>query len=448
MTRLVVTSLFVAVVVSACSSSTSNPEGSGGTVTGAGGGGGAAGAAGTSGGSGGLGGAAGGSTPGAGGTTAGSYATDPPNPCSNQFSNQDCRKGVASSACGGLCANDYGGTASNVCSGGLSGVPTNYACPQYQLYSDWMNQAAADDGFSGKFNYGVVGHDVDNGTGGVDSGLTDACCQCYQIVFDYPAENQTWVDPNTTSTPVSAITVPKPMIVQSFNTATNNRGDFDIYMGGGGFGANNGCFVSGGQCPGGPCMYSAYPTQDGGMVKAAGNTFTNPWPNPCKTNTSWVTQATLTSSGCVDAVTNMCGQIVSPNAWITTETVRSCIQSNGVKPDSTGTVPGDYHLNWYMRVKRVECPAHLTQITGCKLAPQGLPAADPSIDTVAKAQAAGFLQTASDGNKFHTTQMQDCCMPTCAWSNNVKGTTVGGYSSFYSCDQNGNRWTTKVTRTN
>jgi hypothetical protein len=317
------------------------------------------------------------------------------------------------------------------------------------LYSDEMNQAVIDDGYGGKFNYSIVGHDADNGSGGIDNGLTDACCQCYQLVFDYPAENQAWVDPNNSASPQSAIAIPMPMVVQSANTATNGKGDMDIFMGAGGFGANNGCYVQGGMCPGGPCMYSAFPTTNGGMIKAAGDSFDTPSPDACKTtSTQWVTEATLTSSGCATDTVTACSQIESPNAQIGAETVRSCIQSNGVEANDAGQIPGDYHLNWYIWAKRVECPAHLTEVTGCKLASQGLPQPDPSVATVAQAKAAGFLQLASDGSKFNTTQMEDCCMPTCAWHDNVKGTTTGGYDSLYSCDQNGVPWTVDVTRTN
>lgn len=378
----------------------------------------------------------------------GSYALSAPNVCSNQFSNQDCMKGDESSACAGVCSNSYGGTAANVCSGGVTGVPVNYACPRDMLYGDEMNQAVIDDGYGGSFNYGIVGHDVDNGSGGIDHGLTDACCQCYQLVFDYPAENQAWVNPNSSTSPESAISIPMPLVVQSANTATNNTGDMDIFMGAGGFGANNGCYVEGGTCPGGPCMYSSFPTTNGGMIKAAGDSFNTPSPNACKTSsTQWVTEATLTSSGCATDTVNACGQIVSPNAQIGAETVRSCIQSNGVEANDAGQIPGDYHLNWYIWAKRVECPAHLTEVTGCKLASQGLPQPDPTVTTAAQAKAAEFLQVTSDGTQFNTTQMQDCCMPTCAWQNNVSGKTTGGYNSFYSCDQNGVPWTTDVTRT-
>ena len=190
----------------------------------------------------------------------GSYALGPPNVCSNRFSTQDCQKGDATSACAGICANDYGPTAANVCTAGATGIPVNYACPRDMLYSDEMNQAAIDDGFGGTFNYSIVGHDKDIGSGGIDQGLTDACCQCYQLVFDYPSENQAWVNPNDSTSPQSAVTVPMPMVVQSANTGTNGIGDMDIFMGAGGFGTFNGCYVQGGACPGGPCMYSAFST--------------------------------------------------------------------------------------------------------------------------------------------------------------------------------------------
>ena len=49
------------------------------------------------------------------------------------------------------------------------------------------------------------------------------------------------------------------------------------------------------------------------------------------------------------------------------------------------------------------------------------------LSTAAQAKAAGFLQFASDGSNFNTTQMQGCCMPSWAWHNNVGGATTGGY---------------------
>ena len=356
----------------------------------------------------------------------GTYALKPPNQCLNQQSIQNCKKGVASSTCGGVCSTDYGSGSQSACEGGKSGVPINFACPRFLLFSDEFNQAAIDDS-NLAFNYGIVGHDVDKN--GVDGTNADACCQCYQIVFDYPKENQVWVDPNAAS-PVTAVPPPKAMIVQSFNTGTAGPGNFDIYMGAGGFGANNGCFsVNGASSPAGLYQYIGYPSYGqpgGGGVKPAGD-FGNQ--TACKTNQNWVTAATIGSTACVAKVTAACSEIKSNNAQMQAESTRSCIQSND--PNSF------YHLNWYFWVKRVECPAHLTEVTGCKLAAQGLPGPDPSVTNVAQAKAAGFRQKDNVGNQYFTTTMEDCCMPTCAWAANVKGTTKDGYNSFYSCNQAG-----------
>lgn len=357
----------------------------------------------------------------------GSYSLGPPNQCYNHFAIQGCRKGVATSECGGVCTNDYGAAAANACESGKTGVPINFACPRFLLYSDEFNQAAIDDGNT-EFNYGIVGHDVD--TSGVDSGLMEACCQCYQIVFDYPKENQVWQDPNATANPVSAVPPPKAMIVQSFNTGTAGPGNFDIYMGAGGLGAHNGCFsVNGSVSPSGLYQYTGYPAagqpNDGG-VKPAGN-----WGNgtACKTSLSWVTEATIGSPGCVEKVTAACNEIMAVDPAQQAAARRSCILSNSVQ--------SLYHLNWHFWVRRVECPAHLTEVTGCKLAPQGLPPPDPKVTTVPLAKAAGFRQLDGSGQRYFTTTMEDCCMPTCAWANNVKGTAVGLYNSFYSCNQGG-----------
>jgi hypothetical protein len=120
---------------------------------------------------------------------------------------------------------------------------------------------------------------------------------------------------------------------------------------------------------------------------------------------------------------------------MTNETINSCIKSND--PNTY------YHLNWFVHVMKVECPTHLTQVTGCKLAPQGLPQVDPTVTTAAQAaNNPAFKATAANGNHFSTTTMQDCCKPSCAWQDWVTGssgglTAVGDYNSFYSCDQNG-----------
>jgi hypothetical protein len=93
-------------------------------------------------------------------------------------------------------------------------------------------------------------------------------------------------------------------------------------------------------------------------------------------------------------------------------------------------------MNWKVYAKRVKCPAALTQVTGCKLV-ESLPAAVPSVLTPAAAQADSSFKTG-----YSTTTMQDCCKPSCSWSDKVTGSdgghiADGKYNSFYTCDVSG-----------
>ena len=347
------------------------------------------------------------STPAAGG---GSYALDPPDPCYAQYVVSGCKEGVASSTCGGNCR------VANACqppeAAEKGNLPMTFACPRFMQYSDEMVQAAKDDwGEPAPFVYGVVGHDED--TGGIDVG-TSTCCQCYQLVFESGEMAISKTEP---------VAIPKPMIVQSFNTAAGGPKNFDIFMGGGGFGAFNACVpgtYAGAQTTNfGHFMYTAFPSQfstDGG-IKAVNL-------DECKV-ISTVTATSLGSPSCQDRVGQLCSNTAAASSKVANETVSSCIQTN---------LPGSfYHQNWHVRAKRIECPAALTRVTGCQLAPQGLPKADPKAQTVATADS-------SFGTGYSTTTMQDCCKPSCAWSNQVAGdglTPVGKWGAFYSCDQNG-----------
>jgi hypothetical protein len=309
---------------------------------------------------------------------------------------------------------------------------TAFACPQWMLFSDAMRQAAIDDGNSA-FNYAVVGHDVDN-NGGIDGTDTSSCCQCYQLVFDYPSPNgdrQAMLNPDDPTITQSGIPLPPPLIVQSFNTATNGPDDFDVFMAAGGFGGNNGCDPNASQKDvSGLYFYTTFPADgaDNGGVKAA-NKYTE-----CRTtDKNWFTTASLSTPACQAKITTACDQIVGATTTITNESIYSCIQSNASN--------SYYHLNWYVHAMKVECPAHLTDITGCKLAPQGLPAVNLNVTTSAQAATnASFRSNAGNGNHFSTTTMQDCCKPSCASQNWVSGKGLkpaGLYNSFYSCDQNG-----------
>ena len=340
------------------------------------------------------------------GTTPGSFEIDPPDVCYAQYWNQGCETG----ACGGRCQT------ANACSPPespqKSTFPKTFACPRFIAFSEEMVAAAkADWGDSPPFVYGVVGHDAD--TGGLDTG-TSTCCQCYQLVFDKPEGGS----PQPPELPI-----PPPMIVQSFNTAAGGGKNFDIYMGAGGFGAFNACI------PGtyngtatttfGEFMYTAFPSEypTTGGIKAINIP-------ECKVNGT-VTAASMQSTACQGKIAQLCNNTASGSAKMTATTKASCIQTNAFN--------AFYHQNWQVRVKRVECPVALTRVTGCRLAPQGLPAANPNAKTPATAD--GTFRTG-----YTTTTMQDCCKPSCAWKDQVTGAglqAVDKWTSFYSCDASG-----------
>jgi hypothetical protein len=339
------------------------------------------------------------------------YALPPPNQNINQFFIPGCQNGVASSPGGGNCT-----PGQNACEGTKQGAQVNFICPRFMLFSDEMAQAALDDGNEG-MNYAVVGHDAD--MGGIDGNTSNSCCQCYQIVYSLP-ENVAQVNGNG----ASAIPIPPPLVVQSFNTAAGGGKNFDVFMGAGGFGAFNACDPNGSpKSPSGKYLYTQFPPEGepgSGGINAATQIA------GCQKNNQASTE-TLSSSTCQDNVAAACGKIKSTSEAVTATSVTSCIQSNN--PDSY------YHINWKVYAKRVECPKHLTQVTGCQLEPQGLPAADPKVKTPEQAAADSSFKSG-----YTTTTMQDCCMPTCAWQNNTTGQglkVVGQYNSFYSCDQNG-----------
>jgi hypothetical protein len=330
----------------------------------------------------------------------------------NQFNIPGCQRGVATSPGGGNCT-----PGQNACEGTKQGAQVNFICARFMLYSDEMVQAASDDGLAG-FNYAVVGHDMDSG--GIDGNYNNSCCQCYQLVFSLP-ENIAQVNGNG----AAAIPIPPPLIVQTANTAAGGGKNFDVFMGAGGFGAFNACDPSSSQkSASGKYLYTQFPPEGepgSGGVNAATQI-------PSCQSKSLVTTDTLSSKTCQDAVATACGRFASSSPRMTQESIASCKQSND--PSSY------YHMNWKIYAKRVQCPIHLMEVTGCKLEPQqGLDAPNPAVRTPTQAAADSSFKSG-----YTVTTMQDCCMPTCAWQNNVVAQNipvVGQYNSFYSCNQDG-----------
>ncbi len=255
----------------------------------------------------------------------------------------------------------------------------SFICPRFMVFSPEMKQAEADDGAdnnwpAGSFNYGVA---TLNGA---------ACCDCFQIVYSSPQNSQTQATP------------PKPLIVQNFNQGGAPNA-FDVFMGKGGEGAQtNGC----------PQMYSSYPSTG----EPSGGGITAQSISACAGND-------LASQACVSAVTSDCDQIQASSSYLETTTQNSCIETNSAQ--------SFYHINWNVKAQRIECPTHITQVTGCRLNSQGLPKADPTVQTPAQA---------SSWSSYSTTTMQDCCKPSCSWPTNVSN-TQSPYSAMYQCQADG-----------
>jgi hypothetical protein len=267
----------------------------------------------------------------------------------------------------------------NACTNGGN---VSYICPRFMLFSLEMKQAAADDEAAhswpaGSFNYGVA---TLNGA---------PCCSCYQIVYETMQNSQYKYPP------------PKPLIVQMFNTGGANNA-FDIFMGKGGEGA---------QTQGCSKLYSSYPSTgepNNGGIRAS------------NTPACGMTASSLESAACVSAITTACDQIQASSAYVTSTTQTSCIEANSAQ--------SLYHDNWNVKARQVECPAALTEVTGCKLNPGGNPQPDPNVQTAAQASAWA---------SYGTTTMEDCCKPSCAWPGNVSNTQAP-WSAMYQCDMQGN----------
>lgn len=354
-----------------------------------------------------------------------SYHLNPPDPCYNQFYVKNCIPGDPNSACGGNCR------VANSCSPpedpSKADLPKTFICPRFMLFSTEMLQAAKDDAAlygwdsDGKvpFNYGVVGHDPD--VGGVDDGPS-SCGQCYQIIYETP-------EPSSPKPP--ELPYPKSLVVQSFNTAASGPKGFDVFMGAGGYGAFNSCYNDpefSNTTKFKEFIYDKFPYQNPG---SGGISFLR-YPECIK---GWPpTIDGVLSEACQQKIKEMCNQaLVNASPQITEDTRRSCIECN--KLESL------YHQNWNVIVKRVRCPLNLTRVTGLRLKEDNLPLPLPKVQNPADATANGTFKSG-----YHTTTMQDCCKPTCAWSDWTVGYNLpvdGEWNSFYSCDKNGKPFTKK-----
>lgn len=267
-----------------------------------------------------------------------------------------------------------------------------YACPHMMLLSPDMILASQFDKLDNDFLYAVAGSSVDAD-----------CGKCYQVQ-PWDAERR-WND----------TLMEKQLIIQSINSGFDvEPGQFDIFMGGGGFGfftaCNSDCRSK--YCQGGSCVE--------GMYSGTFDDWNRPHfndPNPCYSGgIKWLDEAPGTD------VYQLCMALSKgETAYKDVSLTRSCIYSNLML----------YHQNFVKtNYIEVQCPEGLVRLTGLRRN-------DDSKRPYPNRQLhlSGYCEGSREKGKFCITSMQDCCKPSCSWSG--KGSPENDYGKVDTCDRHG-----------
>lgn len=271
--------------------------------------------------------------------------------------------------------------------GYLAGPDVGFACPHMLMYSTDMMLAASYDGLDDTFIYAVAG----------SSGDQD-CGHCYQV---QPLDAESWWDDSLAE---------RQILLQVVNSGPDVMpGQFDIFMGAGGFGYFTACTSDcrTNYCGGGACADGMYDRDYAAW---------NPTPNCYGGGLRH-----LNESGLIEACQNLTGD--SPEyknqvLW------QSCVESNLHL----------YHQNFInTNVLPVQCPDGLVRLTGLRRSdddhlPQPHPGNDHTI----------HCRGSKESNQYCMTSMQDCCMPSCSWMN--KGSPDPLWAKADSCRKDGTVW--------
>lgn len=286
-------------------------------------------------------------------------------------------------------------TSSNVPSacanGGYGSSDYGFACPHMMMFSRDMILASQRDGYDKEFWYATAGGSSDQD-----------CGACYQVqVLD---AERVWKSDF------------KYLILQIINSGFDvMTGQYDIFMGAGGFGYFTACNRDCQQtfCQGGSCHASNYDSSFD-----AWNNAHYADPNQCYSGgVKWLNESSL------DVVVDGCSKIIQyDRSTFKHQTFfDSCVQSNTEL----------FHQNFVsLHSKRVQCPDSLTRLTGLRRADDGqypLPWSGHTYD----------IECRGDRTQGHycITTMMDCCKPSCAWPN--KGNPDAVWSRVDTCRQDG-----------
>ena len=248
--------------------------------------------------------------------------------------------------------------------GGGGDSKLGWSCPHLMLLSPDMQYAAQADNNSWAV-YAVAG-----------IGAIHDCGTCYQLEIvngDAPT--------------------PSKYIVQAVNTGGDvSSGQFDILMGGGGFGIYDACSSdcqNGRVCSGGHCNAPQ---------------FTGDF-------SAWTPNGNCYGGGVRSA--DQCSKLTTTNSFADATLLYGCPTA----------IQRGYHANFGVKWARVQCPASLYKVTGIRQkGDTAYPLPRPDMD----------LQ-----HQGRTTTTMDCCKPTCAWRQNVQGITDSTFPQVYTCNKEG-----------
>ena len=262
---------------------------------------------------------------------------------------------------------EYNGMSS--CGGG-GDTNISWACPHMMLLSPDMINAAKEDGNDWAV-YGVAG-----------IGQISDCGSCFQLEItggggSWPAKNK--------------------YIVQAINTGSDvGSGQFDIFLGAGGFGIYDACSSdckNGQVCSGGHCNAPMF----SGDFHA------------------WTPDNNCYGGGVKNS--NGCDRLV------TTPPENQNFAEKTLVYGCKTALDQNYHQNFQVNFQAVSCPKSLYQLTGIK------PKNEYSLSAPHKDMKLY--------NQGRTTTMMDCCKPTCAWRQNVQSFTDPNWPQLFVCDQKG-----------
>lgn len=278
----------------------------------------------------------------------------------------------------------------SACAGDMQSESYGFSCPHMMLMSADMSLAASYDNNDKDFIYATAGTSTDN-----------KCGSCYQVeLIDAEIESQEGL-------------AQKQLIIQVINSGFDIfEGQFDVYMGAGGFGyytaANADCQIN--YCQGGPCRDHMY----------SGN-FSQ-W-----TNTVFYDRNACYSGGIkwldhTNPLIKMCKQAVNFEDSLKDRIlVDSCVQSNSML----------YHQNFLStKYLNIKCPEGLYRLTGLKRQDE---------DNLPSANVSNELTNSCTGSKergiFCYTTMCDMCKPSCSWLN--KGNPDILWAKVDTCNRDG-----------